>query len=225
MKISTIIISYAKTPDLKKLTEQAIESLRQSEDQHTFEIIVVESGNVDRYDNADKTIRPTGTLNYNSYCNQGAEHATARLIGFFNNDLIFHKGWAEAIVDAFNTNEDLSSASPWCRRSHPDLGIEKNTGLHWGYTIRNHIAGWAILAKRSALQTIGGSLPENVSFWYSDNAYADTLKAHGLHHALVSSSHVMHLESKTLETESKAKQHALTYGQKDAYNRGRGNYK
>lgn len=52
---------------------------------------------------------------------------------------------------------------------------------------------------KETIQKIG-QLDESMEFWYSDNVYADQLKANGLRHGLFCNIQVDHLGSKTLKT-------------------------
>ena len=50
-----------------------------------------------------------------------------------------------------------------------------------------------------------GGFDYPVNFWYSDNVYAEQLKAAGIKHALVGNSIVRHLESQSLRKVVKGK--------------------
>jgi GT2 family glycosyltransferase len=55
-----------------------------------------------------------------------------------------------------------------------------------------------------------GKLDPAFKFWFADNDYSNTLRKHGLKHALVTSSLVDHLESQTLKTKTTTEQMLLT---------------
>ncbi|GGE63319.1 GT2 family glycosyltransferase [Pedobacter psychrotolerans] len=202
-KIDVIILSYAKTEVLKQMTEQGIKSLVNSEshDKILFNIIVVESErSLEPFNYANsKTVYPKETFGYHKYMNIGIKFTKNPFVCICNNDLLFHPNWATEILKAFEKNQELESASPICSIHHPKIGISLNTGLHIGYEVRKEVAGWCLFFKRSNLEKTG-LLDEKFTFWYADNDYATTLEKHKIKHALVTTSIVDHLESKTLKT-------------------------
>lgn len=215
IEIDVIILSYAQTEDLKIMTENCINSLIASEDPKkiVFNVILIES---------EKTMKPfqykhTTTVytdlefGYHRYMNIGIEMTSSPYVCICNNDLIFFNGWATNMLAAFERYK-LSSGSPACGILHPSIGYNLNKGIHLGYQIREYIAGWCIFFKRDMLK-LTGKLDENFKFWYSDNDYANTLWALKLRHALVTSSRVDHLESKTLISQSAERQLELTYNE------------
>ena len=66
-----------------------------------------------------------------------------------------------------------------------------------GYEIGKHVLGWCIIVDRIVMDKIGG-FDTPVSFWFSDDVYAEQIKAAGIKHALVGTSRVRHLTSKSL---------------------------
>jgi len=201
--IDVIILSYAKTEVLKQMTEQGIKSLVDSEspDVVVFNIIVIESeDSLEPFNYAhSKTVYPKEEFGYHKYMNLGIKLTQNPYICICNNDLLFHPNWATEILKSFEENEELGSASPICSIHHPAIGISLNTGVHIGYEVRKEVAGWCLFFKRSNLEKTG-LLDEKFTFWYADNDYATTLEKHNIKHALVTTSIVDHLESKTLKT-------------------------
>lgn len=201
--IDIIILSFAKDDILKKTTEEAIISLLKSENptEILFNIIVIESNKKlepFNYEGAT-TLYPSEKFGYHSYMNIGIKLTQNPYICICNNDLLFHPNWASEILKTFKINPEISSASPICSIYHPVNNIAINSGIHIGYTVRKEIAGWCLFFKRSILEKTG-LLDEKFTFWYADNDYASTLEKHQIKHALVTTSVVDHLESKTLNT-------------------------
>src|ERR1700749_4974158 len=100
--IDIIILSYAKDEKLKALTEQTIATLLDSEDpEHIkFDVLVIESDKSLRpyqYPGT-QTIYPDETFGYNKYMNIGIKATGNEYVCLCNNDLVFHKGWAGAIL-------------------------------------------------------------------------------------------------------------------------------
>ncbi|MDO7743488.1 MAG: hypothetical protein MUP99_06930, partial [Pedobacter sp.] len=78
-----------------------------------------------------------------------------------------------------------------------------------GYRSRYEIAGWCLFLKRDVLR-LTGKLDENFKFWCADNDYANTLYVLGLRHALVSSSVVDHLDSRTINSRAVDEEKSIT---------------
>lgn len=211
-EIDVILLSNAKTPELRNLTNQALETLCNSEDpnQIRFLIQVYESADTSPYAFPYcRTIFPRESFNYNKYMNMGIKKSSAEFVCLCNNDLVFHPGWASRILRTFTQYPLLESASPLCEINHKERGIYPDTGIYMGYEVRKHVTGWCLFFRRSMLQKTG-LLDERFRFWYADNDYAKTLEKNRIIHALVSDSWVDHLESQTLKTKTPKEQLVLT---------------
>ncbi|WP_186755421.1 glycosyltransferase family 2 protein [Echinicola salinicaeni] len=211
--IDIIILSYAKGPELRKLTETALSTLYDSElpKNIRFNTVVIESyKSAKKYDFPNtKTIYPKEKFGYHKYMNIGIEMTQSPFVCICNNDLEFHKGWASEILKAFEEDSDLSSASPACSIHHPNHGIALNSGMYYGYEVRKELTGWCLFFKREIL-AVTGKLDPKFKFWFADNDYSMTLQKHDLKHALVTSSIVNHLESQTLNTKRTRERRRLT---------------
>jgi GT2 family glycosyltransferase len=212
-EIDVIILSYANTEALQKVTLDSVESLVASEDpaRIKFNIVVLESNKTLKpfqYPNT-KTVYPWQRFGYHRYMNIGIRMTKSPFICISNNDLIYYPGWASEILAAFKQDPELYSVSPACNVHHPEQGIALNSGNHYGYEVRKELVGWCILFKREMLK-ITGKLDPAFKFWYADNDYSNTLQKHKLKHALVTSSIVEHLESRTLNTKNVKERLELT---------------
>lgn len=212
-EIDIIILSYAQTEELKIVTENCISSLMISEDPEKikFNIILIESEKSIapfQYENTI-TVYPEVDFGYHRYMNIGIDMTNAPYICICNNDLIFYEGWATSMLTAFEMYK-LSSGSPACGIFHPKAGYPLDGSVHFGYRVRAQVAGWCIFFRRDILERTG-KLDENFKFWCADNDYASTLWALKLRHGLVTSSRVDHLESRTLNYQTKERQQMLTY--------------
>ena len=212
-EIDVIIISYAQTEELKAVTLNCINSLVASEDpaKIKFNILVIESEkSIIPYQYPySKTIYPDVSFSYNKYLNIGIKMTSARYVCACNNDLIFHPNWATELLKPMKQFVDLYSASPICPVHHKKMGYKLDEGIVRGYRIRFEVSGWCILMKRSMFK-ITGMLDSNYLFWFSDNDYVNTLFALKLYHVLVTTSVVEHLESKTLNEQTKEREDELT---------------
>lgn len=212
IEVDIIILSYAKTEELKVITENGIRSLMASEDPEKikFNVIIIESERSlmpFQYEHT-LTVYPDAEFGYHRYMNIGIGMTSSPYICICNNDLIFFKGWATNMLAAFD-DYNLVSGSPMCGLFHPKLDYSFNRGVHLGYQIRAQISGWCIFFKREILK-LTGKLDENLKFWYADNDYANTLWVLKLRHGLVTTSRVDHLESVTLNSHTKEIKRELT---------------
>ena len=216
--IDIIILSFAHSPELMSTTNNCISSLLSSEDPSNihFNVILIESEHSLKpyqYPNTT-TIYSDLPFGYHRYMNIGVKMTHSPFVCLCNNDLIFHSGWASAILNAFVKYPTLCSASPACSMHHPKIGISLNGAILPGYRIRYEVAGWCLFLRRDIFRVMG-RLDENYKFWCADNDYANTLWVLNLDHALVTNSVVDHLESKTLHSQSVDRQEELT--EKEVY--------
>ena len=213
-EIDIIILSYAKDEPLKALTEQTIETLLASEDpaEINFNVIVIESNRqLNNYQFPHtKTIYPAERFGYNRYANIGLKAGNSAYACICNNDLVFYKGWASAILKQMDLDQDLESVSPYCEITH--TGSIPDDGRNVVSTTNGILIGWCIFFKRKILDTIG-YLDEHFEFWFADNDYGNTLAKYHIKHALITSSKVTHLGSKTHVTLSDKDLFEKTYGQ------------
>lgn len=132
---------------------------------------------------------------YNKSLNNGARKGKGDIIGFCNNDLIFHD---YATYDLLNALERYDSVSPWCPKTHKQWwkGTVPTKEIV-GYTTGKIVAGWCIFMWRSTWEKIGG-FDERLKFFCCDNAYCEQIKEAGLKHSMIPSANVTHLQSQTL---------------------------
>lgn len=225
IQVDCCIISNAKTPELKRVTERGIETLTQSEKDIQFNIFVVESNkdvNYDIYANT-KTIYTDLPFGYNKYLNLALEHGNSPFVCLCNSDLTYEKYWASSIIEEMQKNPNLLSASPFCPQLY-QAQYFYGSNVHYGYTVRLQLNGWAIFQQRK----IYGKLKElntEVNFWFSDNIYADQLIYHKIPHALIVNSVVNHhAESLGItgrSTLDQNKMNEFTTGQHEKYLRAK----
>lgn len=218
-EIDIIILSFAQTDELKQVTANCLTSLIASEDPEIikFNIIIVESQKdlkPFQYE-FGQTVYPDVPFGYNRYMNIGISMTSARYICLCNNDLLFHPQWATEILKPFKRYRSLSSASPMCTIHHTKLGMEPNIGLLAGYRERVEVSGWCLFFKRNML-TLTGKLDENFIFRHASHDYTHLLLALNLHHVLVTSSIVDHLDHTTLNKQEPERWDELMY-QQDVY--------
>jgi GT2 family glycosyltransferase len=213
-EIDVVFLSWAKDERLKQLTEQAIKTLLESEDDIKFNIFVVETNHEAEYERAT-TIHPDSSYGYNKYMNIGRRAGCAEFVCLCNNDITFEKNWAKNILDIFLKNSDVFSASPFCIQSHKQFGIIADSGLFFGHEVANHIVGCCIFQRRSIYELIG-DLDERFIHWYADNDYAYTLSSKNIKHVLVTSSKIQHKVEGTIKNIGKSDNefYQMTWAQK-----------
>jgi GT2 family glycosyltransferase len=219
MDVDAIILS--NTDDLKYygLLQRTINTLAWSEQNHKFNIIVVESNSnyLDKgfiCPNANSVITPNQKFNYNKFLNIGLKECKNNWIIIANNDLIFTKNWFTKILNfeqKYNHYDSFSPFEPnW--RPHKSLTIQE---YYEGYRTAYEIAGWCLVLKRNVLETCG-LFDESFEFWYQDNDYAMTLKKHNLKHALVRDSRVYHETSQSHKLLGD-KEYEMTHNQQQTF--------
>jgi len=206
-----VILSLARDERLKNLTLQAIDTLRASEDpgKIAFHVVVIESNRAMapyQYPFSE-TLYPDEAFGYHRYMNIGIRHTGSPYVCLCNNDLIFHPGWASAMVDAMERDLDLLSASPYCPVFHAREGFQKHGPPVEAYF--GVLTGWCIFVRRSIFDIIG-LLDERLVFWYCDADYCQTLLQHNLRNCLIPSSWVTHLGSESFNTLPKEAREKLT---------------
>lgn len=190
MKLDVIILSNAKTDELKQVTEYCLETLNETRGNTQIKALVIEQNPIIRYDNCEVYHLTDAKFHYNKFMNFGAEITKpgADYIAFCNNDLEFTPLWADVILSEMGKN-NIESASPLCRILHK--GMVYKDKLISGYNTREHVCGWCLVIKRSLFERLGG-FDIDVNFWCSDDAYGEQLKAIGVKHYLITQSVVNH---------------------------------
>ena len=205
--IDIVIVSNANTSRLWGMTNQATKSAVNNAGVPA-KVFVVEQCLWSSPQPKAKMLYYDFEFNYNRCLNLGFFASTAEYVAFCNNDLYFDRNWALNAIQAMKENNLLS-----CSPTH------KHTfkGVLSGYTVGVHILGWCIIAHRSLFEKIT-KFAEVVKFWYSDNVYADQLKAAGIEHALIGNSKVIHYGSVSLKSLPFGKKRAeYMRGQKQLY--------
>jgi GT2 family glycosyltransferase len=198
MKIDIVILSNTKNDEFFKMTNDCIDSIQRSEDNFSFNIIIVESNksNIYKYERKNvTTIIPEDEFNYNKFLNKGIAETRNDWVLLSNNDVIYHKGWLSEMIKCHQDDGDLLSMSPMEDSWHPNY-LNNLTGkrVHYGYRVPVHITGWSIFLKRIVLDQIG-EFDERFLFWYQDNDYSMNLQKHKIKHGLITNSKATHLES------------------------------
>jgi len=188
--VDVVILSKADQGRTHLMTQRAIDSCIAGAGNIPVNIIVIEGGVHSAYKNAT-VIEHRVTFNYNKFANLGASNGSAEWIMVANNDLVFNEGWLEHLLAA--NNDVVSPREPSDPRQS---NIKKNTS---GYVTSMHFSGWCFMIRRTLWDKIGG-FDTDVSFWCSDDAVIEQVKAEGVMPMLVYKSVVDHFTSITLRS-------------------------
>jgi len=195
MDYDLIIVARSMDDRTKAITQQTITRCLETKGNKSVNVILVEtSGKITQYKGVNRYIEYSGEFRYNRALNEGLQHKKGKVQMLANNDLIFEKGWHK-VADYMESNGILSASI----LSNDARQKIYQTGNHYyfGYGIGKELTGWLIFTDVS-LWGIIGKLEETQKFWYSDNVYADALKANNVQHALICNAKVVHLGSVTL---------------------------
>lgn len=223
MKTVDVIIPSNGTELFSRvITEASIKSLRSSLKENStyqFNVVVVEQNNSITHPYADKVIYYDFPFNYNRVLNLGISETNGEYVLLCNNDLIYHTGFFDEMLRVFRIG--YLSLSP----TNPLRSVPSVKPIIEGYGINHDLMGWCIATKRELFKRIG-KIDEAVSFWYSDNLYADQLKYYHIEHARVAMSFVSHIGSgsTSLRKLSREEKEELTTLQKKIYEDARKKY-
>lgn len=208
MTVDIIILSFAKTEQLWKMTQATVDSCLRSETVINFNILVLEQNTNVQYVGC-KTHHMREEFNYNRFMNIGISLTNGEYVCLCNNDLIFSKGWCTAITAAMKEH-NLLSASPLCPKIQGER-VRSGPAVDFGYNNHHHMSGWCIMCDRKLFEIIG-KIDDEFPFWFADNIYSEQLKKHKVQHALVRKSVVTHIGSSTLKSISKQLHDDYTVG-------------
>jgi glycosyltransferase involved in cell wall biosynthesis len=213
-----VIIPSKTSKEFLAMTKNCIDSLRSSEEDIKFNVVVVESEkDMPLHAGQDQTIKwEHAEFNYNGALNLGINTTSNDWVVLANNDLIFHKNWMSEILKVHETHAGVKAYSPWnsYNRWHENKYGDTGYSIFFGLGLGYEASTWCIVIKRDLLKQI--HLTDKVNFWYSDNNYISELIRLGQTQALVRSSKVDHLGSMTIVKEDKL--YDLTVRQFIAFN-------
>jgi len=209
VKVDVIVTSHTK-PQYQQMLIDCISTLRRSEEDHKFNIVVVESTKQVFDAGQDSTvIFDKDEYNVNRAMKLGIATCSNDWVVLASNDIIWGKGWFTEILKASVQRPDILSWGAWSNvwNWHPNM-FPNPAPIIEGYGIGRELSGWCIATSREkVLNKI--DLHEKLSFWYSDNVYVDELRKHGIKHALVRDAVVNHLVSQTMRPTNDEKNTAL----------------
>lgn len=201
-----VMVVASKDAELVRMTQTAINSCVAEGD---VNVIIVETHKVHKYEHANTIIEYNEPFCYNRCLNYGIKEGKNDIVILANNDLYFEKGWS-TIGSTMMTNDYLSASA--LSTDPRQRSFKRGDYAYEGYIVGYHLTGWCIFAQRKLFDIIG-KIDERVNFWYSDNLYAEQLKAKKISHALICNVTVLHYTSRTLVKEGRGKIHELTHAE------------
>jgi hypothetical protein len=146
--IDVVILSDAKTPELKQVTENCLYSLFASEEIE-FNVIVMESNSEVKYENTT-TVHLDTPFNYNGFVNYAVlNFGKNPYICYCNNDVLFTKGWASTLIEMM-AKYKADSCSPYCYNTFGNKFLPEAIK---GTEVRKQLLGWCIFLKRETFLT------------------------------------------------------------------------
>lgn len=190
--LDVVFLSKARTPELYAMTQHAVDTCVDGAEDYDLNVIVLEQVANLRYRSA-RTIHRPGTFNFNAFANYGVSLGNAKWVMVATNDLSFEQDWLEPLLAV-----GRPVVSPIDPGSSTQADITEDT---CGWVKSRHFSGWCFLIRRDVWEDMGG-FDERVSFWCSDDAVLEQLKALGvMEPMLVVASRVHHRVSATLKDE------------------------
>ena len=207
-KLVTIIILNFNKP---LLTINCLESIWEHTDQSLFEIIVVDNGsNQSEYDQLlsfkgkYRLLRLDKNRFYGEGNNIGFQAASSEFILFMNNDVLVQPGWLSPLIQCFDQHPDCGAAGP--KFIYPDGALqeagalldEEGLAVQIGkYQDPDFVSAACILMRKTVFEAVGG-----FDFIYEPAYYEDVdlclkISQTGLKTYYISSSCVIHHESKS----------------------------
>lgn len=163
-----------------------------------------------------ETVVPNENFNFNRFYNLGMERISSDLLLFLNNDLVFNEHSILTTVKYFKEYPELMSATPIDPAYTSHRKFLGKTEPIWGYKVKRELCGWAIFARKKVFEEIG-PWDEQFLFWYQDNDYSRTIEESGLKHALLPTSIVFHMESKSHKVIPRGKAKDFRHNMKQIY--------
>lgn len=196
-KIDVICLTDTYDNSMYEITNRVIKSLRISEKNVKFNIILLESNKETNftYENVDVYVRPEEEFNYNKYLNIANEYLTSDWVLVTNNDVIYQREWFSKIQEIYNKRPDIESFSPKEVLFYSTIygdHFDSEDEYFEGYNVTESVMGWSLVMRKRVWDEIY-PWDENFDFYYQDNDYAKTIESKGIKHAVVRDSLTLHI--------------------------------
>jgi len=197
MSIDVICLTNTYDNSMYDVTNGVIKSVRISEKNVKFNIILLESNKETNftYENVDVYIRPEEEFNYNKYLNIANEYLTPDWVLITNNDVIYQREWFSKILEIYNKRPDIESFSPKEVLFYSTIygdHFDSEDDYFESYRVTESVMGWSLVMRKRVWDEIY-PWDENFDFYYQDNDYAKTIESKGIKHAVVRDSLTLHI--------------------------------
>ncbi|HHG85302.1 MAG TPA: hypothetical protein ENJ82_11205 [Bacteroidetes bacterium] len=198
-EIDVVMLAYTLDEEVFAMTTAAIHSLRASEPEIHFRVLVLES-NVKwpemgwNYDAETQVHIPDIPFNFNQFNNIGREMTQADWVVFSNNDVVFQPGWCSALLKANAENPALRSLCPVDPKAKYTLPgtFSPQVTYQIGYLVRVTFTGWCFMVQRSVFAETGPFDPR-FDYYFADDDFAMSLRKHNILNAAIPAAQVNHL--------------------------------
>lgn len=194
-----IMVTRGIDQEARKTAKEALDSLRSSEAEGTFRVIVVErEPSCPDYPQADLMLRASSEDSIQRIYNEAIGHTRLPFVVLCHPDVVFHRGWWTQLRGAMQSHL-LVSASPRCPDKQPIVSSDVNR-MHLttavdkivlGHETELLVCGWCLALRRSALRSLF-PLSEQEQFFSHVHEISHRLAAARLRHGLVGVSTVTH---------------------------------
>jgi GT2 family glycosyltransferase len=211
MDIDVIILTNSRQLSDINIAQRTILSLKDSEDEHTFHVHVMESGvdSPERFTKfCDNYVAVKESFNYNRYINHALKYLTHDWVVISNDDVAYEKGWFSEILKINELRPDIHSFSPrdplYYAKYYPWHFIGSKDTYFENYQVSEAAMGWCFVIKKESFDKV---IPfdELFDMYFQDNDYVERLKENGIKHALVRHSIASHLQTLTIKEEDSKK--------------------
>lgn len=227
MTVDLVMLTNTADAPIYEMTCKALRTLYASEQEHKFNVLLIETDTESGFDYETefgrhyglRVLAPGTPFNYNAYLNFAFEHlGDSHPIVIANNDLVFDPGWFSALYAAMDVYR-LSAASPRSPGWHVHEEKYPKQGIYFGTEVGHEFCGWCVCLHRDALDAIR-PLDERFAFEFQDVDMIEQLKLKGYGRmALVAHSTVTHLVNRSHRLIKE--RHGMIEGAADIY---RGKY-
>ena len=199
-RVDVIVLSNTADEKFYGITSQAIDTLRKSESDIFFDIVIVESNKQSRFEYEGCTVVvPEMEFHYNKFLNAGIARCANEWVACCNNDLIFHQGWMSEMLKFSEKNPEVVSMSPidpTCKKDAEKFPFWQEAYAGYRVGAGNPLKGHCFVMKRSLVDKYS-LFDEQFDFYGQDDDYGMTLKNGGEFHCLITASKVTHLGKKS----------------------------
>lgn len=247
---SFLILCYNNCELTRQAVKTLMESFEEDIISRGIEIIVVDNGSSDSTEEVIKNIISSNdsqkveiiykklveNMGYPVGINIGLSYCRGEIIGVLNNDLIFSHNWFNGLVDTLEVDNTIGVVAPYLSYAYGIQGInvrfnslDEINSFAEGFintnkdklTYTTRVIGACMIIKRQVLEEVGG----NDFFFgignFDDDDWCLRIRMAGYKIAVVGSSFVYHMGSKTFKTVRENINHFVSINRSKFYRKWR----